>query len=648
MGVVYLATPATRTPSPLVGMEPGWGWCTGYPAEGLLSGSVSSDSVARRGRRPGDLRVVIRRPAKLPRTLGAPALFAACYGNVGSSIYYALGVTAAFALGLTPLALILAGFIFITTALNYAEGTAALPHAGGSSSFARRAFNEPIGFLVGWIQLLNFAATVSISAYTAISYLGVFGKYVPLFQTFHDPLSHALAAVTLTGLLMVLNIVGIQESSAINVFLAMVDLVTQLALVILGVWLLLHWDVVWHNIQWGIAPTWGNFLASISLAMVTYTGIETISNLSEEARNPGKSVPRAYFGVIVAVLAVSAVLPTVGMSQFPVHLTSQGMYVTDLAVAWKDDPVAGIVSKFPIDWLAYWAGIWVGILAFTILIIATNAGLIGISRLSYSLAQNDLFPKAFSRLHSKFKTPYVSIIVFGIVAAALILPAQIDLLGAVYALAATFAFATAHLAVMRLRFVEPDLYRPYEMPFNIPYGRASIPVLSIVGALAIGTVFTQLVFQNISNSTWIFLVWLVLGAAGFVWYRKRRKEPWWEPLEVPPPPDREVARGPIEPHPTAARYRLGRREKVLAHAAPIPERRVRRRHRLLGVQLFFARHGYVRGALIVAVFAAVSGLAVGVDLSAADPFGSGLGWSPGIVLTALLSAYLLNRGRAER
>ncbi len=623
----------------------------GFGAEALLSRSVSSDSVARRGRRPGDLRVVIRRPAKLPRTLGAAALFAACYGNVGSSIYYALGVTAAFALGLTPLALILAGFIFITTALNYAEGTAALPHAGGSSSFARRAFNEPIGFLVGWIQLLNFAATVSISAYTAISYLNVFGKYVPLFHSFQQPLPHALAAVTLTGLLMVLNILGIQESSFINIFFAMVDLVTQFALVILGVVFLLNWQVVVSNIHWGIAPTWGNFLASISLAMVTYTGIETISNLSEEAKNPGKSVPRAYFGVIVAVLAVSAVLPTIGMSVFPVHYDSvHGIYFTELATTWKDDPVAGIVTHFGTvsQALAFWSGIWVAILAFTILIIATNAGLIGISRLSYSLSQNDLFPKAFSRLHPKFKTPYVSIIVFGIVAAALILPAQIDLLGAVYALAATFAFATAHLAVMRLRFVEPDLYRPYEMPFNIPFGRASIPVLSLVGALAIGTVFTQLMFQNISNSTGVFLAWSVVGAAGFVWYRRRRREPWWEPLEVPPPPDREVARGPIEPHPTAARYRLGRREKVLAHAAPIPQPRARRRHRLLGVQLFFARHGYVRGALIVAVFAGVSGLAVGIDLSSYDPFGPGLGWSPGIVLMALISAYLLNRGRSER
>src|SRR6202048_955199 len=159
---------------------------------------MTADPVARRGRRPGDLRVVVRRATKLPRPLGAPSLFAACYGNVGSSIYYALGVTAAFTLGLTPLALILAGAIFVTTALNYAEGTAAMPHAGGSSSFARRAFNEPIGFLVGWSQLLNYTATVSISAYTAISYLGDLGKYIGLLGNFKNVFSwHIGAAVVL-------------------------------------------------------------------------------------------------------------------------------------------------------------------------------------------------------------------------------------------------------------------------------------------------------------------------------------------------------------------------------------------------------------------------------------------------------------------
>src|SRR6476661_2291862 len=196
-------------------------WISAFP---LTSGPMSHDSVARRGRRPGDLRVVVRRAAKLPRTLGAPSLFAACYGNVGSSIYYALGVTAAFALGLTPLALILAGFIFVTTALNYAEGTAALPHAGGSSSFARRAFNEPIGFLVGWVQLLNYTATVSISAYFAISYLGIFGKYLPLLEQLknNDEL-HVVATVVLIGGLIALNVIGIHESSVLNLALAFVD-----------------------------------------------------------------------------------------------------------------------------------------------------------------------------------------------------------------------------------------------------------------------------------------------------------------------------------------------------------------------------------------------------------------------------------------
>ncbi len=616
---------------------------------------MSSDSVARRGRRPGDLRIVVRRPAKLPRTLGPGALFAACYGNVGSSIYYALGVTAAFALGLTPVALILAGFIFVTTALNYAEGTAALPHAGGSSSFARRAFNQPIGFIVGWVQLLNYTATASISAYFAIGYLGVFGKYVPFFDLLrHNDFAHVGATAVLIGFLIIVNIIGIQESSALNLALAFADLVTQFVLVILGLILILNIQVVLHNIHLGVAPTWGSFLASISIAMVTYTGIETISNLSEEAKDPGRNVPLATWWVIIAVLFVSAFLPTIGMSAFPVHMQN-GQFVTDLATMHKDDPVAGIVSQFPVAQLAFWSEIWVGILAFTILVIATNAGLIGISRLSYSLAGVDLLPKRFAVLHPRFKTPYVSIIVFGVIAAVLVLPgilvhgAVIDLMSAVYSLAATFAFCSAHLSVMRLRFIEPQLHRPYRMPWNIRFGRDSIPVLSIVGALFIGTVFTQLVFQNISNSTFVFVGWLALGALTYVGYQKYRREPLWEPLEVPPPRDREVERVPFESLPRSARYRMGRRERIAAHAARGIT--VRERHRStwrLEIELFFARHGAIRGVLIVAVFAAVSGLAVFVDLSPYDPFGPGLGWSPGLVVVAFLAAYLLNRSHSEQ
>src|SRR2546426_7507907 len=498
-------------------------------------------------------------------------------------------------------------------------------------------------------------ATVSISAYFAISYLGVFGKYVPLFQLFKtNDAWHVGATIAMIAFLIVINVVGIQESSALNLVLALVDLVTQFALVILGIFILLRINVVLSNIHWGIAPTWGNFLASISIAMVTYTGIETISNLSEEAKNPGRSVPRATYAVIIAVLFVAAFLPTIGLSVFPVHL-DHGIYVTDLATKYKADPVAGIVTGFSrvSGTLALWAGIWVGFLAFTILLIATNAGLIGISRLSYSLAGAEMLPRRFATLHPRFKTPFISIIVFGVLSAMLVVAGilihtkVIDLMSAVYSLAATFAFCSAHLSVMRLRFVEPDLYRPYRMPGNIKFGRDSIPVLSVVGAIAIGTVFTQLMFQNISNSTYIYLGWLVLGVVSFVLYQKHRKHPLWEPLEEPPPPDREVEHLPPEPLPTAARFKHGRR--VPAHAATAREvrHRTHRRGWRLGVELFFARHGNVRGMLIVLVFASVSGLAVGVDLSSFDPFGPGIGWSPGIVLTTLLAAYLLNRSHGE-
>jgi APA family basic amino acid/polyamine antiporter len=596
----------------------------------------------RRGRRPGDVRVVLTRRPKLPRTLGTGALFAACYGNVGSSIYYALGVTAAIALGLTPLAFLLAGCIFVTTALNYAEGTAAVPQAGGSSSFARRAFNEPTGFLVGWIQLLNYTATVSISAYAGIAYLTVF----PVFHLLTVGLNHEVATVMLIAVLAAVNVVGIQESSVLNLGLAVLDLVTQVVLVILGIFLLLNVETVIRNIHWGVAPTWGNFLASVSIAMVSYTGIETISNMSEEAKNPGRTVPRSTFYVIAAVLFVSAFLPTIGVSVFPVHYDAQHhMYFTELGTKWANDPVAGIVTKFPSPVLAFWAGVWVAILAFTILVIATNAGLIGLSRLSYSLGSNKLIPRQFSSLHPRFRTPYISIVVFAIAAAILVLPGRLELLAATYSLAATFAFCTAHLAVMRLRYVSPDLYRPYQMPVNIPFGRASIPVLSVVGAVAIGAVFTQLLGQNIAYSSVIFAAWIVLGVIAFVAYRRYTGQFLWEPLAVPPPPDREVQHVPLVV-PQSARVRLKHPERIRDQPAPAPAERQRRRT-LRRLQLAMERAGRLRVILGLAICLAVSVLAVYLDLSPYDPFGTGLGWSPGVLIVTFISAFLLIRSRYE-
>ncbi|HKA48560.1 MAG TPA: APC family permease, partial [Candidatus Dormibacteraeota bacterium] len=283
--------------------------------------------------------------------------------------------------------------------------------------------------------------------------------------------------------------------------------------------------------------------------------------------------------------------------------------------------------------------------------IATNAGLIGISRLSYSMAANKLFPSVFARLHPRFRTPFVSIIVFGIVAALLILPAQIDLMASVYALAATFAFATAHLAVMRLRFVEPELRRPFQMPLNVPFGRSSIPVLSVIGALAIGAVFTQLFFQNIQGSTVIYAGWLSVGVLIFVGYRLRCRRSFWQPLSAPPHP--HLHRHVPSPYERigqgyAQRVRVGRRHVREAttpiSVAPGPSLG----HRLLSLAASARNPWRILAVAGWVALAGVAVLSVIIDLSPFDPFGPSLGWSVGVLMVAVVTGFLLVRGRAGR
>src|ERR687892_2290953 len=114
------------------------------------------------------------REEALRRVHGTSALFSTAYGNVGSTPYYALGVTDAFALGLTPVAFLITGLIFVCTAATYIEGTVLYPEAGGSSSFARHAYNELVSFFAAWGQMLNYIITVAISAFFVPHYLAVF------------------------------------------------------------------------------------------------------------------------------------------------------------------------------------------------------------------------------------------------------------------------------------------------------------------------------------------------------------------------------------------------------------------------------------------------------------------------------------------
>src|SRR5436309_3972852 len=254
-----------------------------------------------------------RRQQRLERVLGTPALFATAYGNVGSSIYYALGVTAVFALGLTPLVFVIAGVFFAATALTYAEGTVRYPEAGGRSSFARHAFNELASFGAAWAQMLNYIITIAISAFFVPHYLSIF--WGPLRQNPWDIIGGAAVIVVL----VLLNVVGIQESARLNIFLALIDFGTQLLLVLLGFVLVFNAHALVDNVHWGVAPTWSDFLLSIPVAMIAYTGIETVSNLAEEARDPTKTIPRSIGLVAIAVFAIYFTLPLVALSALPVE-----------------------------------------------------------------------------------------------------------------------------------------------------------------------------------------------------------------------------------------------------------------------------------------------------------------------------------------
>src|SRR5213596_285677 len=391
-----------------------------------------------------------RRQLGLERVLGTPALFSTAYGNVGSSIYYALGVTAVFALGLTPVVFLIAGIIFAATAATYAEGTVRFPEAGGSSSFARHAFNELVSFGAAWAQMLNYVITVAISVIFVPHYLSIFWE--PLRTTPWD----VIVGIVLTWVLVGVNIVGIQEAAKLNIILAVLDFATQLVLVAIGFVLIFSPHILSTNIHFGTAPTWSSFALAIPVAMIAYTGIETVSNLAEEARDPLRSIPRAISWVAVAVFAIYFTLPWIALSAMPV-VKHGSQYVTQLGEnppnGFKNDPVLGIVENLGLHGLVLQsAKVYVGVLAATILFIATNAGVIGASRITYSMASYRQLPEVFRRLHPRFKTPCLALVVFaGFFSILVIIPGKVDFLGTMYSFGAMLSFTVAHAAVIALR-----------------------------------------------------------------------------------------------------------------------------------------------------------------------------------------------------
>ncbi len=486
----------------------------GRPAEGL-----------RPGRLEGNTRVVrrVRRQLRLERSLGVPALFSSGYGNVGSSIYYALGVTAVFALGATPFALSLAGVFFILTVFTYTEATVAVPEAGGASNFARQGFNELVSFITGWGTLLSYTVTISISSFSAVSYLAVF------FPVFERQTADVIGAIVVILLLMGLNVRGAQEAAILSVVFAVLDLSTEVVLVIVGGLFLVVMATAahpffLHQIHWGTAPSGLHFIQGAAIAMVAYTGIETISNLSEEAKDPARTVPRSYRALILAVLILFVGISIVALSALPVYRAhgGHGEYTTLLATRYVADPVAGIAGQLPSPFSDILKPL-VAILAATILIIAANAGILGASRLSFSMGTYRQVPAALNRVNRRFGTPIVAIIFFSLVATLLVIPGDITALTTLYVFGSTLGFTMAHASLigMRLRGAR----HTWQAPLNIPVGKGrTIPLTAVVGGLGTLGVWI-LVGLGTPFGRYVGLAWMAGGTLLYVLYRRRQGLP---------------------------------------------------------------------------------------------------------------------------
>ncbi len=480
----------------------------------------------------------VRRPRlklhPLRRVLGVPGLFSTAYGDLGSSIYYALGIVAIVSLGATPVALGIAGIFFVFTALSYAEGTAMLPEAGGSASFARHGFNNLAGFIAGWGLIFSYIVTISISAFTIPSYLGYFWE--PLKTS---PILGTSVAMIVVAILIGINIIGLRESSVLNLALALIDIGTQILLIVLALIFLFYPTVFIERIT-NYWPTTPNLIFGIAIAAIAFTGVETISQMAEETKRPQVTTPKAHILTAVVVLAIyagisisafSAMAPTEiasSWAQDPIagiaHTLSKTIMPSEIASKWFSEPALQVIFAWVFEGLRSLLPVLVALLAATILFIATNAGLMGISRLSFSLSRAQLIPQSVSRVHNRFKTPYIAIIVFGLVAILLqtpgfFMPDLFANLGGLYAFGSMLSFALAHASILALRVKQPDLPRPFKLGWNIRIRGRELPLTAIFGLIGMSAIWVVVVIMQ-PYSRWVGFGWMGVGFLLYYLFRR--------------------------------------------------------------------------------------------------------------------------------
>ncbi len=451
------------------------------------------------------------------RLLGVPFLYTAAASAVGFSVYFSIGVVADYGLGLTPLIFLAAGLMFALTTLTYVEGGAMFRERGGSSMFARHAFNELVSFIAGWAILIDYAIVIAAAAITVPHYL------TPISSEFAEGGAEIVVAAAVIVFVAMVNVLGITGANRQTrlVALAFADLVLQLAVIGIGVAVLWDPSALTDNLEVFGSPSLEDAIYAAVVATIAFAGIEAASDLAPDLEFEPDDLRRVLTAGSVVVPLMYAGIAAIALMAVPVVPGADGPE-TALAGDLVENPILGVVQQFEPGWLASTMEWLTMLVAVPVLIWAASTAMLGVSRHVYSLATNRQIPSWAGKLHAEHSTPFVAIGIASVLALALALPADIKFLAAVYAFGALLAATIAHLSVIRLRFTDPDRERPYRVPFNLRRRRGDQVVLvpipaafaGLVSALALLSVF---LFHE--EAVYVGGGWMAFGLVAYVFYR---------------------------------------------------------------------------------------------------------------------------------
>jgi basic amino acid/polyamine antiporter, APA family len=453
---------------------------------------------------------VARKLPGLQRVLDVPSLAAVAYGEIASSLYFALAVVAIYALGFTPWVLLGVGVLFLLVSLSYAEGTTAIPETGGAATFVRRAFNDPAGFLTGWALILDYLIVMALAGLFVPHYVGHAVGWEGLT---HEPWDTVLGVVVILGVAAT-RLVRRTSLYRTAVLVAGLALASHLLLVVLGFAMLFSFDALGEGVDLGTAPTWSDIAFALPLAMLAYTGLETVANLAAETREPGRTLPRSLFAGIGLVVAVSFAIGLVAISAYPGGV--------GLGAEWLRAPIMGLAAALD-DPLPALAGdilrIAIGLTGALVLLTAVTTSISGAGRIAYAMGQRQMLPHTFGTLNRRTLISPAAIVGAALIASALLvighyIPTEaVRFLAGLFSFGVLLAFTAAQLAVIRLRYTEPDLERPFRAPLAAAVVGAPLTFAIWVAAMATHEA------TRIAGP-----LWLVLGALVYVATRMAARE----------------------------------------------------------------------------------------------------------------------------